>query len=594
MDRLCSFIRFKCCSSRQPAEIDGGLLHNEPSVFLHIERGLRQNPHGLAVISTHQPPRHLSSLVGDASHDEPCLAWTYTQLHRAALRVAGGLLAHGARSNSTMLLLVPNGVEYAVLLWMAVILRLTIVCLDPGLLDASKQDELRDLIDLTKPSIVVVQDEAGAGAVTRTLTSLNQILDQDILGITLTKPESNTPPAWTSFLTLATSPALSPPATASLLSAARADNPNRTHSIMFTSGTSGRPKGCPLRVSGMTHVLHSQSWLLNTENSTRALQQAHNSRGIAPAQTLQTWRAGGAVVMTGNGFDAGDLVESVRRQRVSFVVLTPAMVHAAEGEMDARSSSVSGRVDVDCVKTVQVGGDAVTREILERCCRIFPSANVVVNHGMTEGGGAFHWPFSGRKVRKIPFYGEMSPVGCVAAGAIVRIWDLERKTVCRRGQLGQLHVCCGSTIPEYLNGVSAESFYEEGGRRWFDTGDVAMMDRKGLVFILGRRKDMIRTKGSAKSTAKGVMPAPVESCLERFASQTCVVNVDGPFAVLESFSGRSEAQIRRHVVRSLGKQYTLRGVASLQQLGMSTFPVNATHKIIRTEVQAAVLKYLQL
>ncbi|KAL4784962.1 hypothetical protein BJX76DRAFT_367259 [Aspergillus varians] len=597
MPSLRSLLCLPPSSSHQPAELDGGPLPNEPSVFLHIERGLRQSPHGLAVISTPQPPEHLLPLVGKPSHDEACLAWTYTQLHRAALRLASGMLAHGAQHNTTLLMLIPNGVEYTVLLWTAVILRVTIVPAELSLLEDTKHGELQEMIRLVKPAVIVVQGARDAEVVDVALRSLSSNNDDqntnetDILGITLTETRTTkTQSTWKSLLNLGTaSPALSATEAAALLSAARADDPSRTHSILFTSGTSGKPKGCPLRVSGMTHVMQSQSWLVNPENSARALQQAHNARGIAPVQTLQTWREGGAVVMTGDGFNASDLVDAIESYRVTFIVLTPAMVHAVSAELGRRSCSGKMEIHVDSVKTVQIGGDAVTRDTLDKCSKVlFPRARVVVNHGMTEvgGGGAFWWPFT--SARKTPFYGEMSPVGAVAAGAVVRIWDAEERAVMKRGGLGELHVCCGSTIPEYLEGVSGESFYEgSDGRRWFDTGDVGMMDRQGVVFLLGRRRDMIQTGGGV------VMPAPLESCLEKFtSSQACVVNVGGPFAVLERFTGKVEARIKRHVVRTLGKHYALRGVVFLQQLGLSKFPVNATHKIVRAEVEEAVLRHL--
>lgn len=533
---LRSLFCFKPSASEQLAEIDGGHLVNEPSVFLHIERGLRQNPHGLAVISTHQAPDHLASLTDKQSEDETCLAWTYIQLHRAALRVAGGMLGGGVRPGTTILMLIPNGIEYTILLWTASILRLTIVSLDLGLLDISRHDELRDMIRLVKPSVIAVQDAKGADTLdiarrniflpsTTTDHTKQDGNNNTVLGITLTNPPTSYPSAdsiWTSLLTLATSkPTLDASETESLLSCARCDSPTRTHSILFTSGTSGKPKGCPLLVSGIAHVLESQSWLLNPTNSGRVLQQAHNARGIAPAQTLQTWREGGTVVMTGDGFNVGALLDAVERFRVTFIVLTPAMLHSVSVELENRVYSYGvvrkGKGMVDCVRTVQLGGDAVTRDVLEKCALLFPKARIVVNHGMTEvgGGGAFVWPFT--STTKIPFHGEMSPVGAVAAGAVVRIWDAEEGTVARREKLGELHVCCGSTIPEYLDGVSGDSFYDEGRRWWFNTGDVGMMDSKGIVFVLGRKKDVIQSRGAV------VMPAPIESCLEKFTStQVCL------------------------------------------------------------------------
>jgi 4-coumarate--CoA ligase len=178
------------------------------------------------------------------------------------------------------------------------------------------------------------------------------------------------------------------------------------------------------------------------------------------------------------------------------------MVHEMAAELAARP------LDVSCVTKIQVGGDAVTKDILMKCAALFPRAHVCVNHGMTEGGGSFMWPFFKTPTADIPYFGEICPIGIVASGSVVRIWDPEKERIVKRGELGELHISSPSIIPHYLGGTSEKSFYNERGRAWFNTGDIGMMDRNGLVFILGRRKDMMKRAGVA------IMPAALESSIE--------------------------------------------------------------------------------
>ena len=492
------------------SEIKGADLENTRSVFAHIEQALKKNPHHPAILCMHQPRDHLSNLVyqdehSDLSQEYPkCLAWTYTQIHETAKMLAKSMLARDVQPGSTLLMLIPNGGEYALLLWTCILMRLTFVSLDPALLDMSAQEELQDIVDSVSPSIVVVPDVAGSTAVDTALKQLPHLSQPR--GISL----NGSAPGWTPVAELLTNTTMSAIDTNSLISAARNDNPTRINSIMFTSGTSGRPKGCPQSVQGMTHVLHSQSWLINPSNCTRALQQAHNSRGIAPAQTLQTWREGGTVVMSSaGGFSEDEMQTAIADYGVTFIVLTPAMVHGM-----AQRLAHNPRLNIDSVRTVQVGGDAVTKDALRKCAAVFPNARVCINHGMTEGGGAFTWePFFDIPVDEIPFFGEICPVGGVAPGASVRVWDAERGEVLPRGEPGELHISCGSLIEGYLQRVSAESFYHDEQGHWFNTGDVARMNRDGLVFILGRRKDMIRRRGVV------IMPAALESCIEKMTGQ---------------------------------------------------------------------------
>ena len=67
-----------------------------------------------------------------------------------------------------------------------------------------------------------------------------------------------------------------------------------------------------------------------------------------------------------------------------------------------------------------------------------------------------------------------------------------------------------------------------------------------------------------------------------------------PFAVLGSYNGKTEAEMKDHVRTVLGRNYALGGLATLEQLGLVDFPLNQTHKTIKSKVQTAVLKHLNL
>jgi 4-coumarate--CoA ligase len=477
------------------AEIDAGpLVNDHPSVFWHIEQGLRRGPHTPAVVCIHQPWDHLINIVsiGENTDQTPCLTLSYRQLHEAALALAAGLQAQGIRPGIRILTLIPNGAEYAILLWACALLRLPFSSLDVSLLD--DQTQIPILNDL-QPGIIVTPDGYGADII-------NAWIQPPPLHISLSESnriDNDCVP----FSQLVTQGQTTPLDETSLLNLARQYDPDRIHSILFTSGTSGRPKGCPQRVAAMTHVLEHLSWLITPENATSVLQQAHNSRAIAPAHTLQTWRQGGTVIMAEQSFAVADTLTALRNHAVTFLVLSPAMVHALASELDGQSTIT------DSVRTVHLGGDAITHDVLRTCAGLFPEARICISHGMTEGLGFFEWPFT-KDAEEIPLFGEICPTGAVSAGTRLRIWDADRRTVASRGQPGELQVQCESVIREYLNGGGDDAFYFGDDGRWFVTGDVAVMDASGLVFILGRAKDAVQRRG------KTIMPAAVESCLEKY------------------------------------------------------------------------------
>lgn len=493
---------------------------------------------------------HSNGVPGSAADDEGVkglespqtfLTITYGQLHGMALKLAAGLLQHGAQPGSRMVMLIPNGGEYALLLWTCVLLRVTYVSLDPALLDITGFTQLKQLLKQLKPQLVVAPDPLAGKALDVAVSELQ--LPQPVRVCLTSIPDHCSRSKqyelahnWISLVNIIqagsdNSRIDSAATAAALVAAARRDDPDRLHSIMFTSGTSGgAPKGCPMRMGGMSHVLHSQAWLVDGEAGAVALQQPHNSRGIAPAQTLQTWKAGGAVVMTGQSFDVREAVSAIRRLRATFIVLTPPMVHEMAAELRSGTGSkgfnrgsytppgghlASGDDDtLASVRRIQVGGDTVTRDLLRKCAALFPRAEVCINHGMTEGGGSFVWPFLRAPVTQVPFFfGEIAPIGAVAPGSTVRIWDAERRRVAVRGEPGELHISCASIIRGYLGDRSHENFHRDrDGRRWFNTGDLAVVNHEGLVFILGRKKDVIKRAGVE------IMPAALDSSIEAFVA----------------------------------------------------------------------------
>lgn len=510
----------------QLADVDGGPLFNrQPSVFNRIERGLLKNPRQPAVVCMHQSVNHIAKYKwfdtgSDADKNNvirygsetACLTLTYTQLHTAGLKLAKGLVDLQIQSGGNLLCMVENGVEYALLLWAGIIARQTHSPIDPAVLEPGKENELRTYLEILKPTVVVVPSTSSIDAVERAANQSGVTIE---LGIFLEQDEKvSSRMHWRSLSEVMGRGETSRTAgDQDLLDTARRDDPDRTHSIMFTSGTSaGRPKGCPLSVASQTHALESQSWLINDENSSRVLQQAHNSRAIGLLHALLTWQAGGALVLpSGPSFSIDHTVDAILHYKVTFVALSPALVHTIGKAFLSRGAKIG---DWDHVRTIQVGGDAVTKEVLGKCAALFPQAEVVVNHGMSEGAGSFTWPFQDRPVNGIPFFaGTISPVGVVARGARVVVWDSKRGAAARRGRPGKMLVCSPSLIRGYVGGEKNDNevfCQDRQGRRWMKTGDIALMDQDGVVYILGRSKHAINRGGFA------IMPAVVESCVEKF------------------------------------------------------------------------------
>lgn len=516
----------------QLADIDAGsLVNRHPSIWNRIERGLLQSPHKPAIICMHQSRNHLAKIsrsVGadsgadksdvvqhDGKADSDYLGMTYAQLHAAGLKFAKGLAKLHIHPGANMLCIINNGFEYALLLWAGVVARLTHSPVDTAVLEHGKYGELRCYLEILRPKVVVVPCSRHIDLIERAAKQSGVVIE---LGIFIEHDDDfHTRKHWRPLSEVLDQETVTNIHEESeFLDGARFDDPERISSIMFTSGTSsGRPKGCPSSVASQTHTLESQAWLINKDNSARVLQQAHNSRAVGLLHALLTWQVGGALVMpSGSSFSLHHTVDAILHHKVTFVALSPALVHTIGQELLSRGARMG---DWDHIKTIQVGGDAVTKEVLEKCTVLFPRAQVVVNHGMSEGAGSFVWPFYNSLVNKIPFFaGTLSPVGLVARGTRVVIWDSKRAEAAPRGQPGEMLVCSASLIQQYLGGEPHDNkafFNDKQDRRWMKTGDVAVMNRDGLIYILGRSKHAINKGGFS------IMPAIVESCIESLTGQ---------------------------------------------------------------------------
>jgi acyl-CoA synthetase (AMP-forming)/AMP-acid ligase II len=158
------------------------------------------------------------------------------------------------------------------------------------------------------------------------------------------------------------------------------------------------------------------------------------------------------------------------------------------------------------LKVVAMGADRVSKELVEQCKATFRPEKVANGWGMTEGigilGSAFGDPPAWRE-------NELS-IGHVLPGAAIRVCEPETTEVVDRGMSGELHVSGPQVLAGYWAGsktVQNDSFYRDGGRAWFKTGDAVVMDDAGNIFLTGRFKDLIIRGG------ENIHPGLIENCL---------------------------------------------------------------------------------
>jgi acyl-CoA synthetase (AMP-forming)/AMP-acid ligase II len=193
-----------------------------------------------------------------------------------------------------------------------------------------------------------------------------------------------------------------------------------------------------------------------------------------------------------------------------------------------RSIARAPNYSVDAIKSVRfvdLVGSTVTMAILRTAQLTFPGARILPTFAMTEAVGTVTWAAWHRppSVHKMPAWHGIASSGTVAPGAALKVVDADKK-VAHRGDVGALHLRGNSVISSYLGGTSRpDAFYTgEDGRQWFVSGDDAVIDKQGFLYVLGR------SQYTLKRDDKVIVPCTIEDFLETQFQDTTVSNTLSP------------------------------------------------------------------
>ena len=281
------------------------------------------------------------------------------------------------------------------------------------------------------------------------------------------------------------------------------------HIILYTSGTTGFPKGTLL--SHRAHVLHAASWALES----RAVREDvylctyplfHT--GGTDCGILPPLYAGASVVLLAWP-DARAILDAVERHRVTAFRAVPTIWKRllAQADFDER--------DLSSLRRVMAGSDAMAPELVAEIRRRIPNAEYLQNYGLTEAGPVLTFLRPGDPPSK---YGSN---GTPHAQAEVRIVDEQdqRLPPC---VVGEIVARSEHLMTEYwgLPDKTAEAL--RGG--WLHTGDLGYVDEDGYLWITGRKKDVIITGG------EHVYPIEVEAILQLHpgVDEVAVIGVPDP------------------------------------------------------------------
>lgn len=413
--------------------------------------------------------------------ETPESRFTYAELEARSSRFAGGLLELGVCRGDRVALLLRNGVEYVVADF--AIARAAMV-----------KVPLNDL--LSKSDVEYALEHSGASVVVVHHSLLDLVGElQDIRTIVVADGAGPLPEGPSFDALCLAEPAGSSPA--------ESDEPAL---IMYTGGTTGRPKGIvhtagALGTNLLSHVLCGE--IRSGERMLLCTPLPHSAGFFLQAGLLQ-----GATIIVAQRFDTEELLRAVEEKAVSWTFMVPTMIYRLLDTLGESSR------DTSSLATVVYGAAPISKaRIQEALARLGPV--FLQLFGQSECPN-FATALSKEDHRDTAL---LASCGQPVPGVEVRVAD-EQGQPLATGEVGEVLLRSPYTLLKYHRAPELTEQAYVGD--WLRTGDVGRLAKTGHLFLVDRKKDMIITGGM------NVYCSEVEQVLQQHPSVAAAAVVGVP------------------------------------------------------------------
>ena len=353
-------------------------------------------------------------------------------------------------------------------------------------------------------------------------------------------------------------------------------SPDDTAVILYTSGTTGRPKGAELSHANMLlNAMATRDMMLplvGTEYATTlAVLPLFHSFGQTCVMNAHLLQGNRVVVLP--RFEPALVLETMVAERVNAFSAVPTMYWALLRYVEEHGID-TGPIAA-YLRGCSSGGAPIPVEILHAFDRTFEVA-ILEGYGLSETA----------PVATFNQYGHERKPGSVGTpiwGCDVKVVDADDREV-PRGELGEVVIRGHNIMKGYYRNPAATAEAMRGG--WFHSGDVGRMDEDGYLYIADRIKDMIIRGGL------NVYPREIEEVLHEHPAVSIA-------AVIGVFDEQHGEEVKAYVVRKPGAAITDAELVAWARETMAAYkyprsvefvdalPMTATGKVLKRELRAA-------
>ena len=375
--------------------------------------------------------------------------WSYRDTDAEVARIAAGLAERGIVKGDRVVLFIDNRPEFIVVLF--ALQRLAAIAVPIGVREQ-------------RPGLAYMIAQCGARAIVYDAKLADRIPDAAEASATTLRLTTESLAGW---------PAADAPAPVAV-------SEDDVAVILYTSGTTGKPKGAMLTHLNIAHsVVHYQACmgLRADDRSALAVPASHVTGLIAVIAAM--FHVGGAVVVV-PAFKAADFIALAARERITHTLMVPAMYTLCLLAPELAAS------DLRAWRVGGYGGAPMPVATIDALAAQLPGLVLLNAYGATETTSPTTMMPAGMTRE------HADTVGVALPAAQIRVMD-EHGVEVPPGETGELWIGGPMVVPGYWDNPQATGDAFSAG--FWHSGDLGSVDREGFVRIFDRKKDMLNRGG---------------------------------------------------------------------------------------------------
>tara|TARA_B100001750_G_scaffold241412_1_gene252779 strand:+ start:1099 stop:2562 length:1464 start_codon:yes stop_codon:yes gene_type:complete len=256
---------------------------------------------------------------------------------------------------------------------------------------------------------------------------------------------------------------------------------NRTHevsSIIFTSGTTSKPKGVKLTHKNVLTATSNIVKMIDLQSNDIEINSLSLSHSFGLGCLHAIFLQGATSLIFKNTINLKEILTKGKHENATGFIGVPTTFYQILNSFTELFSSISS------IRYLLTNTAPMKKESILQTINLFPKANFYTYYGLTEASRSTFLLFNKNK-------NKLESVGKTAPGVEIKISDDSGK-ILSNNQIGEIFIKGEHVIKNYWNNSKADESIENG---WLKTGDLGYFDFDGFLFLKSRKDDLINVGG---------------------------------------------------------------------------------------------------